>query len=283
MPRRAGRGVERGREVKKYMVRCDIEGVTGVVSYEQAEPGKAEYSFGQRMFMSDLLALLEGLNEAGADQVVVYDEHYYGRNIDIGRLPENVTAICGKPPYRADWAGGLDASFSGLILLGFHSKRGAGELLHHSYEPDIRDLVLNGVPVGEIGIETAIAGDWDVPLQMITADSAGVAEARGLVPGVVGVCVKESLSAAGGACPSAARTARMIRESAAQVVRAPPPARPWKVRRPELEVLFQPGPYHDAFRRLHRCGDSIRIPGATVTACWAEYWRMKLEAQEAMG
>ena len=83
---------------EKYMVRCDIEGVTGVVSYNQAEPGNDEYSFGLSMFHNDLLALLDGLRSGGADEIVIYDEHYYGENIDLDRLPENVSAICGKPP-----------------------------------------------------------------------------------------------------------------------------------------------------------------------------------------
>jgi D-aminopeptidase len=30
----------------KFVIRCNIEGVSGVVSYEQAEPGKSEYDFG---------------------------------------------------------------------------------------------------------------------------------------------------------------------------------------------------------------------------------------------
>ena len=49
----------------KYMIRCDIEGISGVVSYEQAEPGKVEYGFGERMFMADLLATVEGLLAGG--------------------------------------------------------------------------------------------------------------------------------------------------------------------------------------------------------------------------
>ena len=268
--------------MKKYMIRCDIEGVSGVVSYEQAEPGKPEFAFGQRMFMADLLALIDGLNASGADEIVIYDEHYYGRNIDIDRLPENVVAICGKPPYKADWAGGLDASFAGLILLGFHSKRNTGELLHHSYEPDIKDLILNGVSVGEIGIEAAIAGDWGVPLVMITADSAGVKEAETLVPGVVGVNVKESLWHSGGACYSGRKTARMIRDAAALLVTNPPAAKPWKIVNPNLEVIFNPGPYYDKFRELFGCGDSIAITGKTVTECWAKYWQMKLQTQESI-
>jgi len=268
--------------MKKYMVRSDIEGVSGVVSYEQTEPDRPEFAFGQKMFMSDLLALLEGLNHGGTDEIVIYDEHYYGRNIDIDMLPENVTAICGKPPYKVDWAGGLDSSFAGLILLGFHSKRNTGELLHHSYEPDIKDLLLNGISVGEIGVEAAIAGDWDVPLVMITADSAGIKEAETLVSGIVGVSVKESLWHSGGACPSAKKTALLIREAASKIVTNPPTAKPWKVSNPELKVVFNSGLYHDKFCELFHCNNDIVITGKTVTECWAKYWQMKLKAQEAM-
>ena len=193
-----------------------------------------------------------------------------------------------SPPFAASrhtgriGLGGLDGSFAGLVLLGFHSKRGSGELLHHSYEPDIKDLFLNGVAVGEIGVETAIAGDWGVPLVMVTADSAGVREAEALVPGVVGVSVKDSLWHGGGACPSARRTARLIREAAAKIVKSPPAAEPWKIASPELRVVFNSGPYLDKFQELFRVADGITIRGATVTECWAKYWRMKLQTQEAM-
>ena len=117
----------------KYMIRCDIEGVSGIVSYAQAEPGQPESDFGQRMFMADLCAAGEGLLEGGAGEVTIYDEHYYGRNVDLSALPEGVSVICGKPPYRSDWAGGLDHSYQGVLLVGFHSKSGTcGGLLPHT-------------------------------------------------------------------------------------------------------------------------------------------------------
>ena len=67
--------------MKKFVVRCDLEGASGIVSYVQAEPWQAEYQDGRRYFMSDLLALLKGLDDGGADVIQVYDEHCYGRNI----------------------------------------------------------------------------------------------------------------------------------------------------------------------------------------------------------
>jgi D-amino peptidase len=265
------------------MIRCDIEGVSGVVCYEQAEPGKGEYEFGLRMFRSDLCACIEGLLEGGAGEIVIYDEHCCGRNIDPAWLPEGVSFIAGKPPYRTDWAGGLDGAFAGLVLLGFHSKYGTPDgLLHHSYELDIRDLRLNGVSVGEIGMETAIAGDWGVPLLLVTADSAGCAEAEALVPGVTTVAVKESLGETGGQCHPLTVTAEKIRAGARAIAANQPTGRPWTLAdEVTLEVSFNPGPYADAIRRRHASdlnddGDLV-LRGATATAVWADYWQRKLE------
>ena len=269
----------------KYMIRCDMEGVSGVVSYEQAEPGRPEYPFGLRMFMADLVATVEGLASGGADEVVIYDEHYYGRNIDLAALPPPASAICGKPPYRVDWAGGLDDSFAGLILLGFHSKVGTpGGLLAHTYEPDIRDLRLNGLGVGEIGIEAAVGGDWGVPVLLVIADSAGVAEAKGLLPEVRGVVVKESLGVAGGRCYPATVTAEAIRTAAQGIVRSPPQVRPYRIDGDVvLEIELNDGPYLDTVRQeLASEMETDRIlvlRGKSATAVWADYWQKKMHCQ----
>jgi D-amino peptidase len=274
--------------MKKYMIRCDIEGVTGVVSYEQAEPGRPEYGFGQKMFMSDLLALVDGLNAGGADGIVIYDEHYYGRNIDMDALPDNTSAICGKPPYRTDWAGGLDSSFKGIILLGFHSKYGTlGGLLPHSYELDIKDLRLNGLSVGEIGMETAIAGDYNVPLLMMCGDSAGVKETCILAPGVECVAVKESICGYGGLCYPTEVTKKIIFTCAKKVVMQNTSVKPLKLDGNIcLEVEFNEGPYLEAFRSL--CENQMKnmntyiVNGSSATEVWSKYWNEKLKVQKKM-
>jgi D-amino peptidase len=270
---------------RQIMIRCDLEGVTGVVSYDQAEPGKPEYSTGQRWFMGDLLAVIEGLRQGGADFVWIYDEHCSGRNVDLAALPDSCAVICGKPPYRGDWAGGLDGSFEGLVLLGFHSKYGTpGGLLHHSYELDIRDLRLNGVSVGEIGMEAAIAGDYGVAVLLVAGDSAGVAEAQALLPGVAGVTVKESISATGGACYPAVVTTARLRAAAAQVMRSRPAVRPLRFDSPvRLEVELNDGPYLDAVRSLFETeltdGRALVLSADSVPSVWADYWARKLRAQ----
>lgn len=275
--------------MSKYMIRCDIEGVSGVVSYEQAEPGKPEYEFGQRMFMNDLLALIDGLNDADAKEIIIYDEHYYGRNIDVDELPVNVSAICGKPPYRSDWSGGLDSSFDGVILLGFHSKFGTSNgLLHHSYELDIKDLRLNGISVGEIGMEAAIAGDHHVPVLMITGDSAGVAEAEKLLPGILGIIVKESISEIGGVCYPSEKTTQMIMECATEIVRNTSDVKPFNIGTDvTLEIEFNDGDYLcqvcKQFPDEMSNDCTLVVKGQSATDVWAKYWQKKLVCQSKMG
>ena len=260
--------------MKKFVIRCDIEGVTGVTSYDQADPGKALYPLGKRMLENDLEAVCCGLNEGGADEILVYDEHFDGRNVDPEVLPDNASVICGKPPYTPENPGGLDASCTGLILVGFHSKAGTGELLAHSYEPDILDIRINGISVGEIGVEAAVAGDFGVPLAMITGDSAGIAEAQALVPGVFGVAVKDSLGPLAGCCRPAGFMADVIADTAQKLAEQGPAAKPWKVGSPVFEITLADTPYG---RRYQEMFGPCRIAGKTASECWSIYWNRKLE------
>jgi D-amino peptidase len=268
---------------RNFHIRCDMEGVAGIVGMPQVTPGASEYAQGREWFMQELLALVEGLLEGGAGEVSIYDEHWFGRNIDIARLPRGVRACCGKPPYRADWAGGLDAACGGLILQGFHSMEGAGHLLSHTYEPDFKFIHLNGKLVGEIGMETAVAGDFGVPLVLVAADSAGTEEARGLVSGVVTVDTKISRAPFGGECFALADVLGRLRTAAIALARQPPATAPWKLGPVGLVCAFKPGAYLDELRRqaggLFISDDSIRIDASSVTAAWADYWQLKLRVQ----
>lgn len=272
--------------MKKYMIRCDMEGASGIVSPEQAEPGRSEYAFGLNMFMIDLLALIEGLQEGGAEEIHIFDEHYYGRNVDLARIPKGVFVWCGKPAYTETWAGGLDGSFAGLILLGLHAKQGTPcALLPHTYEPEILNMVLNGVPMGEIGVEAAVAGVYDVPLLLVTADSAGAAEAEALLPGVATVAVKQAWEACGGLCYPASVTADRIRRAGRGIVENPPPVKPYRISgEATLEVELRDTPF--LAEMLKRLPPARRFPGVCVSGsnaleAYARYWACKLQSLSA--
>lgn len=267
--------------MKKYMIRCDMEGASGIVSYEQAEPGKSEYDEGRKLFLSDLDALVSGLLAGGADEVYIYDEHYFGRNVDLKRMPENVYVYCGKPPYRVEWAGGLDSSFTGMILLGLHSKRGTeNALLNHTYEPDIQDIKINGVSVGEIGMESAIAGEMGVPLVMITGDSEGVMEAEKLVPGIYGVSVKKSCGEYGAMCYPTKTTYRWIYDAAVKVVQNPPTVKLLDFGKSvNVKINLFDTPFSGKYTKMF---GEPSFQSDSVLGCWAQYLNRKIKVQKQL-
>ena len=267
----------------KFHIRCDMEGVTGVVSLRQVTPGSPEYAEARAWFMAELLALLDGLKAGGATNVSVYDEHWFGRNIDLAQLPPGVCAVCGKPPYTPKWRGDVEGS-AGMILHGLHSMEGAGHTLSHTYEPEIARIMINGTQVGEIGVETAIAGDCGVPLVLVIADSAGADEARQLVPAVSTVVTKISRGPSGAECFALASNLETIRTAARRVAQERIVGPPWVVPAPvEMLLTFKPGRYRDV---LHAgspadfiTSDTLRLAGDSVTDIWCRYWQQKLAVQ----
>ncbi len=259
----------------KLFVRCDVEGASGVVSPEQARG--AEQAFGRRMLMADLKALIEGLRQGGASEVLIYDGHDQGLNVDPGELPPGVMLISGRPPYRPDWSGGLDDTFAGLILLGAHAAAGTEiALLPHTYDADIVALRANGRELGEIGLEAAVAGDLGVPLLMITGDAAAVAEGCAVAPEALGVVVKEAVDRRGALCYALAVTTDLIRRAAQQLAKDPPRGTPFRIESPvTLEVELAAGQLLDRMRELFprdvKAERKVRIRGNSVTEAWAGF------------
>lgn len=256
----------------KIMIRSDIEGVTGVTTYQQAEGSE----FGRRMLMNDLTACIDGILSAGDHQIVIYDEHTDGRNIDIDALPECVSVIMGKPVYRPDW-GGIDNSFDAMMMVGFHARSGVkGALLPHTYSRKNLEIRLNSLVVGEIGMEAAIAGDFEVPLCLVTGDSAGVAEAGQLIPGIKAVIVKKAIGEFEAECFPPKKTAKMILNATKSVIQNPPPVKPFKIDGPvRMEIDLKQSDYttklKNTYPELFIKGDTILIEGPTVTSVWSRY------------
>jgi D-amino peptidase len=265
----------------KWMIRVDMEGLTGVVNMNQVIPGAENYEFGRKMLMHDLQAVIDGLLLTEEDVVWLYDIHFYGTNVDLFQLDRRVVAICGKPHYTPGNRSFLDNSFDGMILLGLHAKAEThGALLNHNYEHDIRSIKVNGLVVGEIGLEALMAGEAGVPLVMVTADSEGVHETEQLIKGTVTVNVKQSLGDQAAACYPPSLTAVMLREGAERCRVAAKEIEPFVIPGPiELEMTFKPTELlHKLQRRLQKSfisPDTLVIKGNSVLEAWEIYLKAK--------
>jgi D-amino peptidase len=226
----------------KVYIMIDAEGITGVVDFEiQVTPASPRYAEMRRLYMSDLNAAVEGALESNAEEIVVYDMHYDGHNVILEDLRPEAQLIIGNPP-KIQSPPGIDESYDALIMIGYHSMTGTGKLLNHTYRLDMKALHLNGVLMGEIGLEAAMAGSRGVPLVMVSGDDGAEEETRELLGDVEFACVKQSTGEASALCLPPVQTANLIREKVRSALGRLGDFKPYATPRPyTIELEFFDG------------------------------------------
>jgi len=224
----------------KVYILVDGEGITGIVNHPlQVMPDSPGFSEMRALLMSDLNAAVDGAAAAGAGELVVYDMHVKGLNVIPEKLHAPAVVVLGKPP-KVKPPAGIDESYDALLMVGYHSMaETAGGLLPHTYTLDMKELRLNGVLMGEIGLEAALAGSVGVPLVMVSGDDMAMKEAEALLGDFEGASVKYAASESGALClpPAASRT--LIREKAVSALGRLKDFKPYKADPPfRIEIEF---------------------------------------------
>jgi D-amino peptidase len=231
----------------KIFAVLDLEGISGVVNFDlQAHPGGLYYDEVRYLATGDLNAAIRGALRAGSADFVIYDTHFYGLNLVLEDLHPAASVILGRPIEL-----GIDDTFDGLFLIGTHCRNSTpGALLCHTFDLKVVSTYLNGQLMGEIGVLAALAGEYDVPLLMLSGDAAVVEEAKAVAPQAEVAVTKMALGYQGAQCLSLSVSREIIADRAEAAVRKASTIRPFKVRSPiELRVEFT-GPVQQAVEDL---------------------------------
>jgi D-amino peptidase len=147
---------------------------------------------------------------------------------------------------------GVDPGCAAAMFVGYHASAGtAGGVIAHCYRRRIAEIRLNGLKVGEIGFNAALAGHFGVPVVMISGDEAACAEARQLMPAIVAAPVKRGVGAYSAACLHPKKSQELIQASARQAVSDLKRFKPLDVSRPvTLGVRFTTASGVDRCQRL---------------------------------
>ena len=175
----------------RVLLSCDMEGATGVVSFDQVSRGTSEYEFGRDMQLKDTLAVIAGAREAGAHRILINDAHESMRNLDVRALPRDVELLSGWPKNLCMMEGAPEADVA--LLVAYHAMAGTERAVldHTMSAAAVHEVRLNGRAVGEIGLGAALCGALGLPVALVTGDVAACLEAESLLPGVVTCPVKE--------------------------------------------------------------------------------------------
>jgi D-amino peptidase len=183
----------------RVLVISDMEGVSGVVKWEQVEGGEPLYEEARKLYTEEINAAVRGAKAAGATEIVVMDCHGAGKGWTFNSLvPELLDPDC-EWVVQDEWSEYtefLEEGCDAALLVAMHSKAGTdrGVMSHTISGRDYRDLRFNGVSVGETGINAALCGAWGCPVVLVTGDDVTCREAVDLLgPELVTVAVKQGL------------------------------------------------------------------------------------------
>jgi len=229
----------------KILIAADMEGITGVVHWDQVMPDHPEYSRFCKLMTGDVNAAIRGAFAGGATTVAVTDGHYNGRNILIEELDSRATLNSGSPSPLS-MVQGVDEGVDGVMFVGYHGRMGAvNAILDHTWSDErVSGVWINGQAFGEAGLNGAVCGHFNVPVIMASGDQTLCAEVRELFGSKIETAqVKKAVSRMSAECFPPSVTASLIEEVAKRAVinlKSKKAPKPIKVTKPiNLTVKFE--------------------------------------------
>ena len=215
-----------------------MEGATGVTTWDDVSSGKMFYNQSRSLITQDVNAAIEGALEAGATEILVNDAHGGNRNLLLDKVNPKARVIRGFEGKKLAMMEGIHESFGKVFLVGYHARAGTiGAILNHTFFLEVHNFWINGVLVGEGGLSAAIAGDYGVPVSLVTGDDKTIIEMRGLIPRIESAEVKKGISRYSADCLTPEATFGLIKEAAKRAMSVR--VKPYTVRSPvTVEVEF---------------------------------------------
>ncbi len=218
---------------KRIYVVTDLEGISGVYKFTQTRETDTPLAREAReYFMGDVAAVVRGLRDGGATEILVLDGHG-----NQALLPHLMTPgakyLTGRP--RPDAFSGLDWTYAGVVLLGFHAMMGTPDgVLNHTQSSKTENRYwYNDVESGELAQSAAVAGYFGVPPILVTGDEATCREAEKFFgKACVKVAVKKGVAREAAILYPFAETRKALYEGARRAMAAIPRCRPYRLDTP---------------------------------------------------
>lgn len=205
----------------KIYISSDMEGVGGIVHSDQTDSTHAEYARCRKLMTAEVNAAVEGALKGGATEVLVNDSHGGMRNILIEELNPEAILLSGATK-RFSMMAGIDHAFDGVFFTGYHARAGSSFAnLDHTWDGPrvVQNIWINGIEVGETGLNAALAGYFGVPVVLLTGDQTACAQAKELLGAdLETVAVKEALGRASAKNLHPTKAHALIRDAAARAV-----------------------------------------------------------------
>lgn len=259
----------------KAYISADIEGCSGLVAWSQCGRPKGEYydyAWARARMTADVNAAIRGAKAGGASEVVVKDSHGNSKNLLVDQLEPGTRLISGHGARHGGMMAGLDRSYVAAMLIGYHAMAGTpAAIMEHTLTGYVHRMWINEMEAGEIGLSTALAGCFEVPIVTVSSDRAGCEEAAKLIPNVHTAVVKDGYGRFMGELLHPDEAIAKIEEAAKKGMEEASMVDPWLPELPNrIRIEFNRSEETDAAMKLI---GARRLDGYTVEYTgdsWAE-------------
>ena len=264
----------------RLLIACDMEGITGVVAWNQVDPGHAEYLRFRHIMTADVNAAIRGALASGVDEIIVSDGHWNKTNVLAEELHPTAHLVSGTPAPLG-MVEGIQQGVDCVFFVGYHARNGTRDgILCHTWSRDrVSNVWLNDRLAGEFALNASVVGEFGAPVLMVSGDLAVCTEAGQWVEGVQKAVVKTGVGYAAAELLLPSESQQLIEETASRALalfkrgNGPAPlrqAQPVKIR---LE-FFNTGMADGAslmpgVTRLD--GRTIEVWGATMVEAYAQF------------
>ena len=155
----------------KIFISVDMEGIGGIGTGAMTRSNGKDYNLGRKLMTAEVNAVVSAIINYNNDaEILVNDSHGDMQNLNHQDLDPRVVYIQGNiKPFGM--VQGLDNSFDAAIFLGYHARAGTARgFLAHTGSGAVKGLWLNGVEVGEGGLNAFYAGEMGVPVILASGD-----------------------------------------------------------------------------------------------------------------
>jgi len=214
----------------KVLIAVDIEGISGVANTREYE----HFSFGRDWITADANAAVQGALEGGASEITVSDTHgAHNDNILFDKLHPRARLVRGGKNTPLYFMEGLTEDTGLVLLVGWHDKIGGSGVLTHTFvHKEVRDMRINSIQVGEVEIAAGLAGDFGVPVGLVTGDDITCEQALRFFGDVETACVKRAIDRYAADCLPLAEARDLVRQKARRAVERATEFKPYRFQPP---------------------------------------------------
>ncbi len=177
----------------KVFISVDMEGIGGIGTGKMVSGTGKDYALGRQLMTNEVNAVVKAIFSLVDADIVVNDSHGDMQNLLHTQLDTRVAYIQSniKPLGMVQ---GMDASFDAVIFIGYHARAGTENgFLAHTGSGSVKGLWINGVEVGEAGLNAFYAGALKIPVILYSGDETFVRQYNQLDPGKFSVTTKTSI------------------------------------------------------------------------------------------